>query len=252
MDLEDLINEYKHQNLDPLGHWLAKLDENHKDLMQDLIRRFNLHLDNFKQNKTNEIQSKLDLHISNNAKKELLEKMHGAIINQNDFLSHYRNIINKLNNTIDNEFYPEFVMSFGVIGLTSQWIIEENELKAFEYLEEIATLNILENLIKCVDEDIVFGNPRFKEFPEWQMVLSKLANRFEYKFPTTKFSIIYLFMLEKKYKNQFKDDETFRKAVQDQHKDKLNGKLFSRINTKDEIKDLYTKHKERLTQIYNS
>ncbi|TLF46924.1 hypothetical protein [Maribacter aurantiacus] len=194
MDFKD----WKMQNQDPLKYWLSKLTNNQKALIVEVKNRFNWQIDGFSQIKRDELQIKIDMHISNRAKIELLERYHAEIINQTDFLEIYRDILDKETYAINDDKFNAFVMSFEVVGLSSPYVNDLAEIKAMEYLKNVATLNILEFIRNGIIENEISGNSRFKEIPEWQKVLAKLANRFHYDAPTVKFTILFHFMKRNK------------------------------------------------------
>lgn len=193
------FNDWKLQNQDPLKHWLSKLTNEQKELIEDLKNEFNRAIDSFSEMKRDELQILLDQHISFEAQKQLLNKRHGNIINHDDYLPYYREILNRDNNLINDDFFNEFIMCFGVVGISSLFAIESGQIKAIVYLERVATLNIIELMIDAIADVEIFGNPRFKDVPQWQRLLAKLANRFNGHSPTVKFTIIFHFLKKNNY-----------------------------------------------------
>ncbi len=256
MDLEETIKNYRWQNLDPLGYWLSKLDDDQKELIIDCKKNFNRHIREYSETVDFELQRKIDVHISNKAKIELLEKRHKKIVNKKRFLEAYRGILNTDINgftfIINDDLYNEFIMSFEVVGLSSQWVNEIAELRAKEYLENVATLNIIETKLRMLKEDEVFGNQRFKDVPEWQRILAKLANRFETNLrPTSKFTVIHLWMRNNKMLKNI-DATVYRRHVKEKHLNKENDPKFTAFTKIDEKHQSYKNSIEQLDQINKS
>jgi hypothetical protein len=72
-----------------------------------------------------------------------------------EFLETYRNILTRhillnnepsfdMANLINDELFNEFILSFDVVGLSSPYVNDLAEVKAIEYLEDLATLNLIE------------------------------------------------------------------------------------------------------------
>jgi hypothetical protein len=187
------FKEWKQRNQDPLQYWLSKLSKEQLSLLDKLKSRFNWRVDGFSQIKRDELQIKIDNHFPR-AKIEFLERCHAEIVNKTEFLESYRDILGKETYAINENKFNAFVKSFEVVGLSSPYINDLAEVNAMEYLEAIATLNILEYLRNEIIDNEITGNSRFKDAPEWQRVLAKLANRFNYPAKTVKFTIIFHFM----------------------------------------------------------
>lgn len=192
MDFKD----WKQRNQDPLRYWLSKLSKDQLSLLDELKNRFNWRVDAFSQIKRDELQVKIDNHFTR-GKIEYLERCHAEIVNKTEFLESYRDILHKETYIINESTFNAFIKNFEVIGLASPYVNDLAEVNAMEYLEAIATLNILEYLRNEIIENEITGNSRFKDTPEWQRVLAKLANRFNYPAKTVKFTIIYHFMKQR-------------------------------------------------------
>lgn len=257
MNFNNEIKEWKLRSKDPLKWWLSKLDENQIGLIDEVKKRMNSRVDCFSEMKKQELEIQLGAHISFNAQKRYLEKQHEQIVNKESYNSHYKKVLISTgnNNYINDEFFNEFIYCFEVVVISSPWVNEIGELRANEYLEDVATINLIERFVEVIDEDEVLGNTRLnkKEIPEWKKVLAKLANRFDTPLkPTAKFTVIYLWM-----KHQGKllggiDDTAFRLEVRENHGEKLKGRLFNNFARIDENKDKYIDNKAELTEIYNS
>jgi hypothetical protein len=234
MDFKD----WKQRNQDPLQYWLSKLSKQQLSLLDEVKNRLNSHIDGFSQIKRDELQTKIDNHISNRARIELLERYHAEIVNKTQFLETYRNVLTRpifLNNEvsfdranlINDELFNAFIMSFEVVGLSSPYVNDLEEIKAIEYLEDVATLNLIEYERQKLIEDEISGNSRFKNIPEWQRVLAKLANRFDYNAPTVKFTILFYFMKKRKILPEKFIQGTFMDYVRNKY---LNNEGFTKMD----------------------
>lgn len=254
MSFNKIIEDWKNQNNDPLGYWLSKLDEDQVKLMEDLKIRFNYKIDYFRELKIEEIQTEIDRHISFNAKKIQLDKYHEKIINKDSyaFNAYYRTIIDRDNyNLINDEMYPEFIKVFGVIGLDSPWVFEEEELKAIEFLEDVTTLNIIEFMLEGLDENRDYITNRFEEIEEWKRLLKRFVANIDNKHPTSMFTIIFLWILNKKGVTPptQKDYMTYvHKNFAHILKKKAFTKLNPGINTDS---NKYIKYKKELNDLYD-
>ena len=246
------FDDWKLQNVEPLKHWLSKLTNEQKELIKQLKNEFNREIDSFSEMKRDELQILLDQHISFGAQKQLLNKRHGNIINDDEYLPYYREILNRENNLVNDDFFNEFIMCFQVVGISSIFANESGQIKAIVYLERIATLNIIEGMIDVIADVEIFGNPRFKDVPQWQIVLAKLANRFDTDLkPTSKFTVIYLWMRETKLLKNI-DATVFRGYVQSNYKKQLHELAFKNFSRIDLDNDKYRKSEPQLNQIYKS
>lgn len=242
-------NDWKLQNRFPIKYWLSKLNKDQLNLLVEVKNRFNWQIDDFTQEKREELQNKIDVHITNRAKRELLERHHAEIINRSDFLVTYRKILDPETNLINEELFNEFVMCFEVVGISSPWVFEENEIKALDYLQDVATLNLIEFLRNQIINIDTYGDPRHKEVPEWQRILDKLANQFDYKYNTVKFTIIFYFMEEKKLFPKGFTQLYYMDFVREKY---LKGNGFNKLDfssMSDEKPIKMNPHKERLNNI---
>ncbi|WP_370477080.1 hypothetical protein [Tamlana flava] len=148
--LEDAIKDFNWQNKDPYGYWMAKLNDEQRDLITDLEEKFNSSLEYYSTVSHEEYQEKIDYHISFNSQKTILEREHFRILEKPSFLMDYRNILHKENNLINSKEFPKYIMGFKVIGLASDEVNEENEIEALSLLEDIAALNVLEFMIEML------------------------------------------------------------------------------------------------------
>jgi hypothetical protein len=156
MSLEETLQDWKDKNNDPLGWWLSKLDKAQIKLMDEVKNQFNYRISAFREMKLEELRDEIDMHISYEAKKQLLLNRHAEVINKG-LISRYRSIIKIINKDdyglINDELYPEFIYSFGVIGLSSPWVFEENEIKATDYLDDINTVNIISRMLEVIEDE---------------------------------------------------------------------------------------------------
>ena len=140
-------------------------------------------------------------------------------------------------------------MCFEVVGISSPWVFDENEIKALDYLQNVATLNVIEVLRDQIINIDTYGDPRHKVLPEWQRILDKLANRFDYKFTTVKFTIIYHYMEEKNLFQKGFSQLNFMDFVREKY---LNGQGFRKLDFSSMAHEKSKKmnpHKERLNNI---
>lgn len=256
MSLKKTIEDWKHQNNDPLGHWLSQLDENQIKLMEEVKVRFNSRIDWFRELTLQELREKIDMHISYEAKRQVLNRMHSKIIDKEDFIPRFRGIINRDDyGLINEELYPEFIYDKQVIGLSSPWVFEENEMNALDYIENVIVVNTIERLLNNLQDEEINGDAKFMDLPIWKRVLLKLGNRFKYregKYPTAKYTIIHIWMNDNKLLNEviFKD---YRKFLKDNFKEELADYEFPRLDKNIErSSSQYINNEKELSFIYKN
>ncbi|MFD1163678.1 hypothetical protein [Hwangdonia seohaensis] len=256
MSLKKTVEDWKRQNNDPLGYWLSQLDENQLKLMEEVKNRFNSRIDWFSELTLQELRCKIDMHISYEAKRQVLNKIHSKIIDKEEFIPRFRDIINRDDyGLINEELYPEFIFDKQVIGLSSPWVFEENEIIAIEYLENVIVVNAVERLLDILKDEEINGDTRFMDLPKWKKVLLKLGNRFTYregKYPTAKYSIIHIWMNDNKLLNEVTFND-YRQFLKVNFKEELVDYEFTRLDKNIERSSAqYTNNEKELSFIYNN
>ncbi len=254
MDLNDEVQRYRDQNKDPLGYWVKNLSPEQIVVLDSVKKGFNEYIDWFSQLEKERLELKLDGHISAAAQKEVLLNEHAAIVNQKNYLNHYRDILLPGNLINDNK-YNEFAFHFGFLGFGFDEVNELQQIEAQEYLNKVATLNLIDFFLKELeinkDRACKYSNIFTRN---GEMLFLSCVQRLDIPHPTTKFTVIYFFLKSKGM--LIAHAEMYMQFVRDEFSHLLvnrNGSVkFSRLAFVDYRNHIYTKYESILMDIYHT